>query len=66
VVGRSRQRPDQAAGLPPLVTGKVRPNGADIGDSPFSGREIHCGKGEAAQVDWQDAAGWPTLAFHLL
>ena len=26
--------------------------------------EIHCGKGEAAQIDWQDAAGWPTLVFH--
>lgn len=29
-----------------------------------SAAEIHCRKGEATQIGWQDAAGWPTLVFH--
>ena len=26
--------------------------------------EVHCPEGEATQIDWQDAVGWPTLVFH--
>jgi len=30
----------------------------------FPAAEIHCRKGEATQIDWQDLAGWPTVVFH--